>query len=174
MTFDDGPDTDVTPRILTLLKEKKATATFFVLGKKAEAHPELLQQIYSEGHAIGSHGYEHMNGWENPRDRFIENVYKTKGIVPGNLFRPPYGKLTRKIYNDISHDYRVVLWSLLGFDYLKHGSSDACLNHLKRRTRPGNIIVFHDGGNVKFDLVPVVSRFIDYCRERGWEPEKIT
>jgi hypothetical protein len=114
-----------------------------------------------------------MNAWKTERTTYIENIYRTKGIVPGNLFRPPYGKLTRHIFGEIKRDYRVALWSLLSFDYLQNSSEQKCFNHLKKRTRPGGIVVFHDNGKLSFDLIPLIERYIDFCREQKWEPAKI-
>ena len=61
MTFDDGPTTSVTPKILDILKEENVKATFFVIGKSVDAHPEIVKRAYDEGHYIANHGYSHNN-----------------------------------------------------------------------------------------------------------------
>lgn len=169
LTFDDGPDPDVTPRLLLLLKEKNVQATFFCLGWKAEENPWLIKEITDAGHSIGTHGYDHLHGWHEDKTKYIENIFRTRNLIPGNLFRPPYGKITRNLYHEISRDYRIVLWSLLSFDYEKNMTADRCLNHLKKRGRDGDIVVFHENKKVPFDVVDVVGKFIDHCREQGLE-----
>jgi peptidoglycan/xylan/chitin deacetylase (PgdA/CDA1 family) len=94
LTFDDGPNTGITDDVLTILESYNAKATFFCLGKNAEQYPDLLKKIREKGHAIGNHGYKHINGWRTIDKTYIENVEKGKSILQSNLFRPPYGKIT--------------------------------------------------------------------------------
>ncbi|MCK4345957.1 MAG: polysaccharide deacetylase family protein, partial [Bacteroidales bacterium] len=63
LTFDDGPDPEVTPWVLDLLNQYNAKATFFCLGKNVERHPDIFQRIKDEGHAVGNHSYSHLDGW---------------------------------------------------------------------------------------------------------------
>ncbi|MEK6615521.1 MAG: polysaccharide deacetylase family protein, partial [Bacteroidota bacterium] len=76
LTFDDGPIPEVTPQALAILKEYKAKATFFCIGANIEKHPEVFQQIISDGHSIGNHTYNHLNGWKTKTKEYLENVEK--------------------------------------------------------------------------------------------------
>jgi len=156
-----------------MLDEKAVKATFFCLGKNVVSHPDIHNDILTSGHAVGSHGYDHLNVWETDYTLYIENIYKTKEIISGNLFRPPYGKITRKFLKYITNEYRLVLWSLLSFDYEKNITAAECLEHLKKRTRPGDIVVFHDSKKVPFNIVPLIEEYIDFCRNKGWSFDKI-
>ena len=125
-TFDDGPIPEVTPWVLALLKEYNAKATFFCIGENIVKHPEVFDQILSEGHNVGNHSFNHLNGWKTPISTYIENVEKAEEIIFEKLesrnqrqesrhkkqdfrkenkekrnknlklFRPPYGKITPK------------------------------------------------------------------------------
>ena len=126
LTFDDGPIPEVTPWVLALLKEYHAKATFFCIGENIVIHPEVFDQILAEGHNVGNHSFNHLNGWKTPISTYIENVEKAEEIIFEKLesrnqrqesrhkkqdfrkenkekrnknlklFRPPYGKITPK------------------------------------------------------------------------------
>jgi len=126
LTFDDGPIPEVTPWVLALLKEYNAKATFFCIGENIVKHPEIFDQILAEGHNVGNHSFNHLNGWKTPTSTYNENVEKAEEIILEmresrnqrqesrdknqdfgkeskekrnknlKLFRPPYGKITPK------------------------------------------------------------------------------
>lgn len=77
--------------------------------------------------------------------------------------------MSRKLYHIIGGEYKIVMWSLMSFDYFADVTAEKCLRHLRSHTRPGDIVVFHDNGKVRFDLVQVVSGYIDFCRNNGNE-----
>ena len=81
LTFDDGPNPEVTPFILETLSKFNAKATFFCLGKQIEKYPYLYDQIISEGHQVGNHGFEHLNGWKTKTEDYINNVIKASEII---------------------------------------------------------------------------------------------
>jgi peptidoglycan/xylan/chitin deacetylase (PgdA/CDA1 family) len=81
LTFDDGPIPEVTPWVLALLKEYHAKATFFCIGENILKHPEVFDQILAEGHNVGNHSFNHLNGWKTPISTYIENVEKAEAII---------------------------------------------------------------------------------------------
>lgn len=81
LTFDDGPIPEVTPWVLTLLKEYHAKATFFCIGENIVKYPEIFDQVLAEGHRIGNHTFNHLNGWKTPISTYIENVHKAEEII---------------------------------------------------------------------------------------------
>ncbi len=81
LTFDDGPIPEVTSWVLALLKEYHAKATFFLIGENLVKNPEILDQILDDGHSIGNHSFNHLNGWKTPISTYIENVVKAEDII---------------------------------------------------------------------------------------------
>lgn len=99
LSYDDGPDPDLTPQLTKLLAEEDARATFFVIGEKAKANPELVAELLERGHDVGSHTYEHLNAWKVSPGRHAQDRAKGAQIVDdlggqGEFFRPPFGKMT--------------------------------------------------------------------------------
>ena len=76
LTFDDGPISEITPWVLTTLKKYNAKATFFCIGANIEKHPDIFRQIISEGHSVGNHTFNHLNGWKTKMKEYLENIDK--------------------------------------------------------------------------------------------------
>jgi peptidoglycan/xylan/chitin deacetylase (PgdA/CDA1 family) len=98
LTYDDGPGPVLTPQLLDLLAAHDARATFFPLGRRAEAAPEVLDRVQRTGHEIGCHGYAHRNAWKSSPRAAVEDVEAgyaalAPWVVADGVFRPPYGKL---------------------------------------------------------------------------------
>jgi len=149
LTFDDGPDHKLTPKVLNILRQYHAKATFFVVGKRASRHPELLRQIVREGHVIGNHTFSHP-GHATPEAAAYE-VAQTKQIIENaigrktTLFRPPYGHR----YNALSikaleQGYSLALWSLQSKDASRCSGAKIRNTVLSTRRR-GDVVVLHDG-----------------------------
>ena len=84
LTFDDGPDPEVTPWVLDLLKQYNAHATFFCIGSNVEQYPEVYQRILNEDHVVGNHTYDHINGWKTNTDKYIADVDKASAFIKSN------------------------------------------------------------------------------------------
>ena len=101
LTFDDGPTPDVTKWVLSVLKQHHIKATFFCIGDNIRKHPEIFQKIVQEGHSVGNHTYNHLQGWKTSDKDYLENVKQCEDIIISlantglktKLFRPPYGNL---------------------------------------------------------------------------------
>ncbi|GFZ86799.1 polysaccharide deacetylase familiy protein [Paenibacillus marchantiophytorum] len=153
-TFDDGPDPSYTPDLLDLLQEHDVKATFFVLGKKAEEHPELIRRMHQEGHQIGIHNYIHrsnwiLSPWANRReqaDRTADIVERITGERP-IVYRPPWGLLNIGDLILMRKNYRIVLWSVMVGDWKPAVSVEQLKMNLLKRIKPGSIIVLHDSGD---------------------------
>ena len=96
LTFDDGPDPQVTPFVLDVLRDHDMLATFFCIGKNVEAHPELYARILSEGHRTGNHTHHHLNGWKTEDNIYLDDISKAGQVISSDLFRPPYGRIGRR------------------------------------------------------------------------------
>lgn len=94
LTFDDGPNPEVTPRVLRLLEAYNAKATFFCVGDNVRKHPDTYNQVLAAGHLTGNHSFNHLNGWKSKLSTYYENVTHAREYIDSNWFRPPYGRIT--------------------------------------------------------------------------------
>jgi len=94
LTFDDGPHPQITNFVLDELKKFNARATFFCIGKNVAAFPDVYDRILAEGHSVGNHTYNHLNGWKTKNEIYLDDVNEAGKLIHSNLFRPPYGKIT--------------------------------------------------------------------------------
>src|SRR5688500_18549453 len=95
LTFDDGPHPVATPFVLDTLRKYNAKATFFCIGKNVAAYPDIYKRILDEGHSTGNHTFNHLNGWKTPDNEYIKNIAQARKYIDSNLFRPPYGRITK-------------------------------------------------------------------------------
>ena len=168
LTFDDGPIPEITPWVLQQLSMFKAKATFFCVGENAKKNPEILEQIKSDKHKIGHHTFNHLNGWKTKNEIYIENVEKGNEIIPGNLFRPPYGKLKRSQIQQLKKKYKIIMWDVLTYDYDKNTSKEKCLSNVVRNTQNGSIVVFHDSIKAKENLYYTLPHTLKHFSEQGF------
>ncbi|MCI5058907.1 MAG: polysaccharide deacetylase family protein [Flavobacteriales bacterium] len=161
LTFDDGPHPEITPWVLEQLSKHQQKATFFILGKNAEAHPEIVERILHEGHKIGNHSYDHPNGWNTPKASFVDNVLKAKDIIDSELFRPPYGKITPGQISMLK-EFKIIMWDVLTGDYDQSKDSQKMLERIIKKTQPGSIIVFHDSEKARENLFFVLPKYLNY------------
>lgn len=172
-TFDDGPNPDVTPQILSVLKQYNAKATFFCLGRNVEKHPELLQQIINEGHSIGNHTFSHLNGFSNSTKQYIADIQKASERIKSNLFRPPYGKITPLQYISIKKKYKIILWSIMAYDFDQTLSTSDCIDIILRNAKDGSIIVFHDSQKAKDHVLQALPVLLEELSKRSFLFDKI-
>lgn len=151
LTFDDGPDGLVTPMVLDILKENKVKAAFFVIGSKAEKHPEILERIEREGHIIGGHSYSHHFFFDLFSSRRMKQEMKHTAEVIFNitgknirLFRPPYG-VTNPTVARVVKDLKLtsVGWSLRSKDTMIK-DDNVLLKRIQTSLKPGDVLLMHD------------------------------
>lgn len=171
LTFDDGPIPEVTPALLDILKRENVKATFFMVAENAERHPELLQRIREEGHRVGNHTYHHLKGWYTPTEQYMQDVAAADKVLGGTrAFRPPYGRIwpwQRRKLRQLG--YRIYLWDVLTHDYNKAYTPARMLHIIKRYTRKGSIINFHDSIKSNERMLETVPQAIAWLREQGYE-----
>lgn len=165
LTFDDGPDPNITPWVLSILKKFNAKATFFCIGNKVEKHQEIYQQILNDGHSVGNHTYSHIKGWSTASKDYLEDVRKAEKFIETNLFRPPYGRIRPHQLKKIKEDYKIIMWDVLSRDYDDKVSNKECLDNAIEYAESGSIVVFHDTpqaeSNLKYVLPKVLKHFAD-------------
>lgn len=166
LTFDDGPDPVSTPVILNILRAHDVHATFFCSGRKVIATPGLFARIAAEGHAIGNHGFGHLNGLKTSVREYCADIFRGRDITCSNLFRPPYGRLRVRQFRILERSMRIVFWDIMPYDFDKRISPETSYKILKQRLRPGSVIVLHDTSTGSAPLF--LDRFIDHALEEGW------
>ncbi len=151
MTFDDGPSAKLTPELLDILAQHHIHATFFVIGKNAAEHPEILQRAVREGHEIGNHSWSHPAFAKMSDAAVRRELQKTddtiKAAIGGRpvLMRPPYGSITARQKRWINEEfgYRIILWDVDPLDWKRPGS-EVVRSRIVKETRPGSIVLSHD------------------------------
>jgi peptidoglycan/xylan/chitin deacetylase (PgdA/CDA1 family) len=168
LTFDDGPIPDVTPLVLGILRKYNVKATFFCVGENVQRNPEIYNQVISEGHAIGNHTFHHSQALRMGLNEYLTDVEQCRQLVTSNLFRPPHGQITGKIANQLSQDYKIIMWSALTCDYDQKLSGSQCLANAVNNTSPGAIIVFHDSIKARERMEYALPMYIEYCLKKGY------
>ncbi|MCE7993103.1 MAG: polysaccharide deacetylase family protein [Roseivirga sp.] len=168
LTFDDGPIPNLTPWVLDVLREFNAKATFFCVGENVQKHPEIFQQIIEEGHAVGNHTFNHLNGWKTPDIDYLRNTLRAdeeiRKYTKTDLFRPPYGRIGRQQMKQLGHK-RMIMWDVLSGDFSAKLNPERVLSKSIRYTSSGSIVVFHDNlkatQNLKYALPAYLAHFIE-------------
>ena len=169
LTFDDGPSPSSTPWILDVLRSYEARATFFCLGRQVQQHPELYAAIRDDGHAVGNHTHNHLDGWRTSKRRYMKDVSRAAQWIQSPLFRPPYGRISLRQMHHLAKTHRIVMWDVLSRDYDSRLSPQTILSRLKRRVRPGSIVVFHDSPQAEKNLRTILPDFLEYCSREGYQ-----
>lgn len=177
LTFDDGPHPVATPFVLEELKKYNAKATFFCVGKNVEEHFDIYKKIIDERHAVGNHTYDHLNGWKTKDEKYLDNIFKAKKIIDSNLFRPPYGRITKFQLKQLQGEkYRLqpIMWSVLSGDFDKEISEENCFLNVVRNSKQGSVIVFHDSEKSFDKLRYVLPQALKYFADKGYRFERIS
>jgi len=156
LTFDDGPDPVFTPRVLEILARENVTATFFVVGERARANPDLLREIDHQGHLVGNHSFSHawhINfGLHSRLTHEIDSCNEAIEAVTGKrprFYRAPYGFKNPALGDVLAkHAMTCVGWQVRGFDAVRSDASEIT-RRLVRRTRAGGILLLHDGSGLQ-------------------------
>jgi len=170
LTFDDGPIPEATPFILDTLDRFNAKATFFMVGENAVKYPHLLEEVRRRGHQVGNHTYNHLSGMRHFTWTYLANIKKADEILHTRLFRPPHGWIRTVQYRVLRHvGIKVVMWDVVTRDYSRLLTADDVLNNVKRYTRPGSIITFHDSLKSIDKLKHALPEALNWLQEQGYE-----
>ncbi len=147
LTFDDGPHPEYTPRLLDILHQHGAHATFFMVGESAQKYPQLVQRVAAAGHTIGNHSWDHasfplLSGAQ--RRAQIRRCQSALAPYGERVFRPPYGHQSLASRVDaLLLGYQVIAWNSMAHDWLDH-DVDSMVNAVKSGLKPGAIVLMHD------------------------------
>jgi peptidoglycan-N-acetylglucosamine deacetylase len=162
LTFDDGPTPGVTDIALDMMAAYDAKATFFCLGKNAMNYPDLFQRIWSDGHQIGNHTFDHPDGWKTSTVSYLRNVIKARKFISSALFRPPYGRITPAQINAIKGKFKIVMWQVLSADFDQNITKEICLRNVISNAESGSIVVFHDSIKAKDNLLFALQHTLEH------------
>ncbi len=181
LSFDDGPIPEITEWVLEELKKYDAKATFFCIGDNIEKHPDIFKKVITEGHAIGNHTFNHLNGWTTTTENYVNNVrlgetaISTLKTVDCKLFRPPYGKIkpsqSKKL---IQLGYKIIMWDVLSADFDITITQEQCLKNAISKVKSGSIIVFHDSQKAARNLKYSLPKTLELLSQKGFIFEPIT
>lgn len=177
ISFDDGPHPEATPFVLEILKQYNAKATFFCIGNNVLKHPNVYESILNQGHRVGNHTYDHLNGWKTDLDTYIENIKDAANLIESDLFRPPYGRVTRKqirtIQSDLNCPHNIIMWDVLSGDFDLNLTGEDCAKNVIENTVPGSIIVFHDSQKAWDRMSVALPLVLAYFSKSGYQFEVI-
>jgi peptidoglycan/xylan/chitin deacetylase (PgdA/CDA1 family) len=173
ITFDDGPIPELTPWILDVFKEYDFQATFFCVGDNILKYPDIYTRIVEEGHAVGNHTFNHLNGWHTDNDTYMENVKAFDELLATDFFRPPYGKLKRGQASAIKSGKKIVMWDVLSGDFDAGITREQCLKNVLENFQQGSIIVFHDNIKAEEKLRFVLPKFLKHLNDLGYRSSAI-
>jgi len=178
LTFDDGPHPVTTRAVLELLRAHEAQATFFVLGHKVEAHPEVVREIHEAGHTLGIHGFQHdrLFSFRSPSyarkqvERTRQAIVRACGVAP-SLFRPPVGFASYRTFRGAEQaEVKIVAWSVRSLDGVRSADPAGVAKRVIARLEDGAIVLLHDAAEhddftpASIAALPAILRAL---RERG-------
>ncbi|MEY4898147.1 MAG: hypothetical protein RL525_1540 [Bacteroidota bacterium] len=186
LTFDDGPNPEITAWVMDELKKHQIKATFFCVGDNLRKFPEIAKRLLTEGHQIGNHTMHHIKGWKYNNDDYLEDVencekeirkiqeqFENKTAQP-RLFRPPYGQIKPSQIKLLrERGYEIIQWSDLSCDYDKHLNYEKSLSALVKNAKPGSIVVFHDSEKAEHQLKQILPSYLEAMLAEGFTFETL-
>lgn len=186
LTFDDGPHPVVTPWVLEELRRYGARGTFFCIGKNVQEYPQIYRQVLLAGHRVGNHTFNHLNGWKTDDAVYLDNIRQASQLIDSDLFRPPYGRITRRqsgLLNLLAPGvraapsspgrFKIIMWDVLSADFDRRLSGARCGRNVIRYGRPGSIIVFHDSEKAFERLRVALPVVLEHFSRLGYRFEAI-
>ncbi|MDR2776163.1 MAG: polysaccharide deacetylase family protein [Tannerella sp.] len=169
LTFDDGPIPEMTPWILDTLDKYGIKATFFCVGENVRRYPDLYRMLLERGHRVGNHTFNHVQGIRFRSKNYIRNTAEASRYIDSNLFRPPHGHMRIPQVLRLRKLFRIIMWDVITRDYSPHMTAKGVFNNVKRYTRNGSIIVFHDSLKAIGRIEEALPKSIEWLIKEGYE-----
>lgn len=168
LTFDDGPIPEITPWVLDLLDHYNIKATFFCVADNVRKHPKIFQMLKDRGHVIGNHTYHHVQGIKVRTKTYLKDVQLADELIQSKLFRPPHGHMRLHQFYALRNKYKIIMWDVVTRDYSKLMTAEDVFENVKKYTRNGSIIVFHDSIKAGNRMKESLPRSIEWLLEQGY------
>ena len=174
LTFDDGPHPEITPFVLKELKNYNALATLCCRCKNVRAWSDMYKRRLEEGHSVGKHTQNHLDGWKTSNDAYMKDIAEAANYIDSNLFRPPYGKITSFQAKNLRAAMRgkkpkVIMWDVLSADFDNRITKERSLQFVILRALPGSIVVFHDSEKAFEKLHYALPKVLHHFSEKGFK-----
>lgn len=173
ITFDDGPNPEFTLKVLDILKQYNAKATFFCIGEHVERYPEIFKAIVAQGHAIGNHSFSHELMIDfNSTENWLDEVKQTENAIlkitskKTTLFRPPFGVTTPKLAQALAvTEHQVIGWSIRSFDTVIK-NPERIIKRITKQLQPGAVILLHDKQS---NVLPVLEHLLQVLQKQDYQ-----
>lgn len=170
LTFDDAPDERFTPQVLDVLKSEGVKATFFVVGNRVEAYPEIVKRMIDEGHVVGNHSYSHANLPKLSDADFRDQIMRTDQVIQSisgynpTFIRPPYGNISENQILWLASQHKVIVnWNVDSLDW-KGLNAEQVKTNVLAHVHPGSIVLQHAAGGIGEDLSGSVQALPDIIK----------
>ena len=186
LTFDDGPNPEITAWVMDELKKHQIKATFFCVGDNLKKFPEVAKKLLTEGHQIGNHTMHHIKGWKHKNVDYLKDIEDCDTEIrkiheqmndekaQPRLFRPPYGQIKPSQIKLLREKgYEIIQWSDLSCDYDKHLNCEKSLSALVKNAKPGSIVVFHDSEKAENQLKQILPSYLEAMLAEGFTFETL-
>ncbi|MGM9745901.1 MAG: polysaccharide deacetylase family protein [Paludibacteraceae bacterium] len=169
LTFDDGPCPETTPQLLDILERNHIKATFFCVGDNVRKFPHLFDELKQRGHHVGNHTMHHLKGFRTDCTTYIDDVAVADTYIHSTLLRPPYGRIKPAQLRALRRKYTIVFWDVITRDYNACLTPEQVLRIVKRYTRNGSIVVFHDSKKAAKNMLATIQPAIDFLKSEGYK-----
>ena len=178
LTFDDGPNAVATPFVLDCLAKYNAKASFFCIGKNVLAEPAIYRRVIDEGHSVGNHTQNHLNGWKTRDELYLADAREAAMHIDSNLFRPPYGRITSFQAKNMKFainrdDVKIIMWDVISGDFDEKLDGEQCLQHVILNARNGSIVVLHDSEKAFSRVKIFLPLVLEFFSKQGYAFKKI-
>ncbi len=177
LSFDDGPHAQITPWVLDQLKKYNAKASFFCIGKNVLQNPLVYERILTEGHAVGNHTQNHLNGWKVTEEEYLKDIKEASKTIETNLFRPPYGRINQNHLKNLNSamgvDSKIIMWDVLSADFDQKTLPEDCLKNVIKNVEAGSIIVFHDSEKAYHSLNYALPKVLQFLNDKSFVCKEI-
>ncbi len=173
LTFDAGYENGCTEKILDTLQKHNVKAAFFLVGNYIEKNADLVRRMAEEGHTVGNHTMHHLQGLHCNWRVYARDVFEADRLIGSDLFRPPHGLLKPHQMRVMNTHFNIIMYDVITRDYARKLTADDVFENVRRFTRPGSIIVFHDSLKSQERMLPALPRAIEWLLRHGYSLEAL-